>query len=252
MTILVNENELLFADRLAPLTTSMGFLQVDAQSAATEFTRWQREIQSVLGISVERRGLAGNLEELFRSVLPLRMADTTRELFVPTSSKWTAYFDNGYRGTDPSAIRHLAERLSCLTVWLVARPHTLRKSGARWEGRHGALLMAIYGPEPTEHLNLKREIRLQNDAGRWEFYLSGPPFPFEDVERYRARRKTDRFTFNMLKRYLGELGIRPFDENFYQVAAEDGASLVEHSGKLPATARDVSLDEARRLNGIED
>jgi len=248
----VNDSELLFGDRLAPITSSMGFLETEPQLAAGEFSRWQDEIKSALGISVERREVRGGLEEVLLSLLPLRMAGATRRLFVPTTGTWTAYLDNNYRGTDPAAIAYLAQRLTCRTIWIVAKPHTLRSSGTPRQGRQGALIIEVYGPERTEHLNLIREIRLQNDAGKWEFYIQGAPFPFEETKAYESRRKTDRFNFDMMKRYLRELGLRAFDSDFYQPTSGVGAFLVELSGKLPPAGRDVSLDEARRLNGIED
>ena len=251
MSTIVDEKELLFGDRLAPITSRMGFIEVGARFAADQFAQWQEEIKAGSGISVEQREVRGGLEEVLLALLPLRVVDFTRCLFVPTSGGWTAYLGNGYRGTDQGAVIYLARRLNSRTVWVVAKPHTLQRSGTPRRGRQGALVMEVYGPERTEHLNLIRQIRLQNDAGRWEFFLQGTPFPFEKTESYKSRRKTDRFTFDMMKHYLGELGLRPFDDNYYQPSGEGGI-LVELAGKLPPSARDVSLDEARRLNGIED
>ena len=62
---------------------------------------------------------------------------------------------------------------------------------------------------------------------------------------------TDRFTFEMLKDYLDHLGLQPFDEYYYLPEGKGNAILLDHTG----TANDVkhvSLEEARRMNGIED
>jgi hypothetical protein len=170
---------------------------------------------------------------------------------VPTESKWIAYFDNGYRGTDPAAVHYLARRCKCRTIYIVAEPHTLKPGKAQQIGRQGALIFEVYGPEKTDWLNRIREITLANDAGKWIFEESGKPFPFEETDRYKAKRKKDRFTFNLLKQYLEQLGLSPFETNFYLPSSNPSATLVELSGNLPPTSRDVSFEEARKLNFID-
>jgi len=144
--------------------------------------------------------------------------------------------------------------MTCRTIWSVATAsHALfRAPERRARAVVGHSIVEVDGPEKTENINLSSEIRLQNDAGRWEFFLQGTPFPFEETRSYKARRKTDRFTFDMMKRYLRELGLRPFDGDFYLPSSGDSATLVELSGNLPSSGRDVPLDEAQRLNGIDD
>jgi hypothetical protein len=252
MSTLIDNGELLMDDRLAPITTCMGFLEAQPKDAAREFAVWQAEVKSELGVSVETLEVRGAIEEVLLSLLPLRTAGATRRLFVPTTGNWTAYFDNGYRGTDPAAIAYMAQRLSCRTIWVVAKPHSLRSSGTPRKGRQGALIIEVYGPGRTENINLIRAIRLQNDAGNWEFNAHGAPLPFEETEKYSSRRKTDRFTFDMMTRYLAKLGLNPFDAEFYLPPSRGCAILVELSGNLPSSGRDVPLPEARKLNGIED
>src|SRR5687768_8390083 len=73
-------------------------------------------------------------------------------------------------------------------------------------------VVARYGPEPNPILNFVRTISAVNDGGRWVFEQTGEPFPFEDTSRFEARRKRDRFRFEILENYLAELGLRPFEE----------------------------------------
>jgi hypothetical protein len=113
--------------------------------------------------------------------------------------------------------------------------------------------MEVYGHEKTEWLNLIRKIRLEYDMGKWHFEQFGTPFPFEETERYQAKRKTERFDFQLLKKYLIELGgLLPFEEDFYLPAYDRSAILVQVDVKKLPQIRDVSLMEARRLNNIED
>jgi len=248
----IESSSLLLSERLAPITTSMGFLGTDLAFAAQEFETWHNEIGAQRNVCASGRQVSGSLGEVLRALLPLRISDSNRYLFIPTASKWTAYFDNGSRGTDPSAIGYLARRLKCRTIWIVANPHTLQKTGVPRRGRQGALLLELHGPEDTDWLNLVREIRLHNDAGRWEFTQHGTPLPFEDIAQYSAMRIRDRFPFDLFKHYLGEFGITPFDEGFYLPPGREHAILVELTGSLPKAAKNVSLKRARRLNGIED
>ncbi|MDY7228848.1 hypothetical protein [Hyalangium rubrum] len=160
---------------------------------------------------------------------------------MPTRSPWTAYIDNGWRGTDAaSAMSYMAEALGCRGLRVVAVPHTLSKN----QGRYGAVMFEMYGPHRTDWLNYVRTLHAANDGGRWVFDESGEPFPFEKVERYQARRARDRFTFDMLKEYLHHLGLSPFEEDFY---LPDGAPgwLVEKTGPVASTHQEYSLAQAR-------
>lgn len=48
-------------------------------------------------------------------------------------------------------------------------------------------------------------------GGRWSFSTFGEPFEFEDLDAYRRRRTSDRFTREMLAAYLTALGA-PIDD----------------------------------------
>jgi hypothetical protein len=75
------------------------------------------------------------------------------------------------------------------------------------------------------------------------FETRGDPLPFEQVERYKARLKKDRFTFDMLQDYSKALGLRPFDEDFYMPAGTQ-AILVERTGLT--NVETITLSEAQK------
>ncbi|XXF78223.1 hypothetical protein P2318_00255 [Myxococcaceae bacterium GXIMD 01537] len=133
----------------------------------------------------------------------------------------------------------MAQTLGCRGLRVVAVPHTLRKD----KGRYGAVILDVFSPLETgpEYL---RALEAVNDGGRWVFECSGEPFPFEQLERYKARRVRDRFTFDMLKQYLHHLGLAPFDEHFYLPPGEP-AWLVEKTGPLYPNHQDFSLAQVR-------
>ena len=94
-------------------------------------------------------------------------------------------------------------------------------------------MLEVYGPEQTHWLSVIRSISLVNDGGRWSFDQSGTPFLFEDLDRYAAKRVRDRFTFELLERHLHELGLSPFELDFYLPDGGGPAMLVELQGRLP-------------------
>jgi hypothetical protein len=55
----------------------------------------------------------------------------------------------------------------------------------------------------------------KNDA-HWEFHTSGEPLPEEDILRYRARRKRDRFDERGMMELLSKIGARPWEDSFYR------------------------------------
>jgi len=248
--MLIEPKDLLLEGRLTPITTSMGFFEGECTDVVRHFIDWQEEIKKSGSIikRIATRCVTGNLENILRSLLPLQKVGATKYLFIPAKHGWTAYFDNGYRGTDPTVIGHMPELMPNRSVWVVARRH---KEGLP-SLSPGALVMEVFGNEERESHNLIRSIRLTNNFGKWEFQQSGEPFPFEQTERYQAKRVTNRFDFSMLKDYLKEFRLSPFHMDFYLPVSSNKAVLVDIKEKgLSRGKLDVSLETARQLNGID-
>jgi hypothetical protein len=239
------EESLLFGDRLAPITSACGFLEGDVERCVSEFAGWQRDINAQYGQDVVRRPVSGDLEGMLRMLLPLTNAKEIRYLFVPTASQWTAYFSNGHDGSDAAPVSYMAGRLGARSVYIVATPHTFRRDGGQYRGRQGALILRVHSAEGVGKGESVRFVELFNDTGKWEFRQGGDPLPFEQPERYKATRKRDRFTFDMLAAYLDALGLSPFEESFY-LTGSDKAALVEITGNLPANNQAFTLEEIRR------
>jgi len=233
---------LLLDDRWAPVTSTMGFLELGAEQAAQAFATWEREVMTPRGITVEVLPVSGTLEQVLFSLLPLTSGERRRHLFIPTRSAWTAYVADQWTGTDAAGpMRSLARRLSIRCLRVVAVPHTLRGN----QGRYGAVMLDVFGPEqPGKLHNYVRALGASNDGGRWVFDQEGEPFPFEQVERYQARRVRDRFTFEMLKDYLRHLGLAPFEEDFYMPPGSC-AWLIQKTGPFGTLLQEYTLEEAR-------
>ncbi|MHC1783578.1 MAG: hypothetical protein AB9891_12635 [Anaerolineaceae bacterium] len=246
--------DLLLHDRYSPITTSIGFFEATCENSVRVFSSWQEKLKTEFNIIklINISLVKGDIEQCLRKILPFKSRTPNRFLFLPTQGRWTAYVDNLFHGTDPTVISYLPERLTSRSVWVVAQPQGKKPVEGYVQKRPGALIMEVYGHEQTQWLNVIRKIRLENESGKWKFEQFGNPFPFEQTERYNAKRKTDRFDFPMLKQYLWDLGgLRPFDEDFYLPPEKGSAILVEITTKGDSKDKEISLKEARHLNLIE-
>ena len=215
----------------SPTTDSFGFVEAHLEDAVEWFVGWQ---------APKPREIRGGLRDALEALLPLTDMGVTRELLVPTRGRWTAYFANFVLGSDPfGPMSYAAKSLGCRTLRVAAVLNTI--NGKR--GRYGATVLVLYGPDEVDFDNAVRRVEMVNDSGRWMFRTNGEPFPFEETERYSERRVRDRFTPEMLERYLAALGIHAFDESFYM--PDGSATLLENTKPWAATATGYSLEEVR-------
>jgi hypothetical protein len=128
----------------------------------------------------------------------------TRHLAVPHGA-WTLLLTNGPHGTDLGMLPSLAAReLGCTAI----RAACVADGAAL----HPARILEVFGPEGTPPLLAIRSIAASNDGGSWIFETTGKPLPFEDQEAYKARRRSDRLTPQLLLTYLSRLGVPVNDE----------------------------------------
>jgi len=237
---------LLLNNHLSPITSSYGFIEKETNELVDCYLDWQKEINEQIPLSkrTEYKAslLGGSLEQVLLKLLPLGVQGEYRFLFIPTRSKWTAYFANGFRGTDPSAIGYLAKRCNCRSIWIVATPFIMKKEESR--GFEGALILELFGPEDTGTISLNRirSIRLEKDIGIWSFTQDGAPLPFERLERYELRNKKDKFPLEVMNKYLLELGIDAFQEGYF---LPSGTKTCLVTAKTTYKIQHLSLDEAK-------
>src|SRR3954470_1069932 len=91
---------------LYPTTAAIGFVEASVDETARSIAAWWRGPSAISEIAGD------NLRSALSRLRPLD-AGHTRFMIVPTSGHWTAWFDNGPRGTDaPTFGTHLARTLS--------------------------------------------------------------------------------------------------------------------------------------------
>ena len=232
----------LLEERYAPITSSVGFLQVPLSEAAAALGEWRRSLYS----SVTSRPLACAFPEALNCLEPLTSGARPRELLVDHGS-WTAYFDNSLQGTDAiSAIGVLSRGLKCQGLAIEVVPHTIGLPGVL-KGRAGAVQFTLFGPIKTRFLNYVRTVSVVFDGSRWVFNANGTEQLFEQVESYVARRVRDRFTSEMLERYCQELGVNVFDAASYG----PDSMLIESEVTMPRNGVVMTLREAQKWLEID-
>jgi hypothetical protein len=142
-------------------------------------------------------------DSLAQAVADLAPSPTmTRNAVVPVDG-WTLILTNGPTGTDVGMVPSLAAReLGCRAVRAV--------SVGDDEGEFPARVMEVFGPDGSGPLLARRAIVSANDGGEWVFETTGEPFAFERMDQYTSRRKSRRFTPELLYEYLRRLDV-PID-----------------------------------------
>lgn len=217
-----------------PVTQDHGLVRADIESVA--YAR-QKAYRSA-GLQVSLEMLDAPLSDSLSALEPLSPAPT-KELYLATTFGWSAYFANGCRGSDPSLpMRQLAQALDKMA---------LRACATQSSAAYPAVILEVYdsGMAGADAYGVRRTIAAANDGGKRVFEQSGVPFPFEDVSRYDAPRKQDRFTRDMLATYLDCLGARSLSDDHFRFGKACRGILLcrPPHDHLPQ----YSLDEAKAL-----
>ncbi len=235
--------KILLSDRLAPVTSRIGYLRLPLHDAAEGLAAWRRRLHH----RAEARPVRGTLLELVAHLEPLTGGSRARELLLATGSPdWTAYLDCSLAGTDAdTAVGQLCLDLAGTGLTVTAVPHTVG-TGLEDPGRYGAVRLSLYGPLRTGFLNQVRTVSVAHDGSRWRFDAKGTPQDFETPDAYTARKVCDRFTTGMLDQYCAALGVRPFDDTFYG----PDAVLVTSDAPTAPDGKILRLPEAQAWFGI--
>lgn len=183
-------------------TENVGFFHLPAERYAAWLTGpspgWSATVT---------RGSSGR-DELLASLAPSRAL--SRYACVPMVDEWTLLLNNGPLGTDVGVLPSRAAK--------VLGVRAMRAHCTAGTAIYPARILEVFGPDGAPPLCYRRSIVAADDGGRWVFETSGRPFDFEEVERYGLRRKSDRFTADMLGRYLEALGVPVHSEPLWDRA----------------------------------
>ena len=234
----------LLDDNFAPLTYQAGFLETKLENAMEVFLKWQLEIGAPFGRYPHHESFIATLPQALARLEPLT-TPPTKVLLIETHSRWTAFFDNGLRASDPeSPVGHLCTIIPCKGVVIHCAPDRNQGRATQALRVYGIVSFRMFVPHQTEWLNQERAIIAMNDGGSWLFSADGVAQSFEELGSYAARRIVDRFTDDMLERYCKALDIAFFDEDFY---GKKGA-VINTVQKLAIESPVMSLEEVRFAN----
>ncbi|MDF2047030.1 MULTISPECIES: hypothetical protein [Microbacterium] len=205
----------LFGDTFYPATKSMGFIRSSPESLVHAYSEWFDRLGHTCRIQVHEAPL--------RTVMPLLeplTGDSTRIIVAATrSAEWSAIFDNLATGGDPVSDIAVLTKARRTDGVLVGYSPDERETPDGKLGRLGARVFRYTEYDPGSQRSIAPptwSIYLARQSGsKWLFEAKGEPLSFEDLNVYEQRRVKDRFTPEMLERYCRELGIDPFDEDFY-------------------------------------
>jgi hypothetical protein len=221
-------------ERWHPVTRDMGLINAPVSRVVSEMVAWH----SSLGTAYTRREIASSFADALEMLPPLSM-EKRRLLLVPTNSEWTALFQSGIAGSDPTPpMSVLSKRLDTLAMRVCCSP-----PGAKWH----SVIWEVYAPAElggSAPLGYRRTLAAANDGGRWVFEESGPRYPFEKPGQYQLPRKRDRFTRELLVEYLRQFGLAPLADAFYDVSATRPAVLLESQRRWHHLPPEFTLEEA--------
>ena len=203
--------KLLLGNEWAPITTRMGFINLPLDDSAHEWRVWAQGRPTEGGTGVGVTELNGTLPELFEKLLPLDWS--YRWLLLETSNpEWTAIVDNSRGGSNLHAALHMHFPDACgiTTVEVEDEPRNIKRfDDEPGRGRWGSRTFTVHDKE-----GLKRFLSLSNFEP-WKFNQNGEPYDFEETSKYEEPKTTDRFTHEMLVEYCRQLGLEPFEDDFY-------------------------------------
>jgi hypothetical protein len=191
--------------QFCPVTDGWGFFRTPLDEVAKAIMDWQLPPRPATTCRVFESNLAGAL----RRLEPMNFAPV---LLGDTQSSWTVVFDGAGSWPD-TIVSYLCHLHGWRGVLVDCVEDTFDNETGK--GRPGGVQLTTFGGPHADARSYERVVSATNQCSQWEFHTYGPVLPFEQPERYKARRIKDRFTQEMLEGYCLALGIRLYDEDFY-------------------------------------
>lgn len=197
--LLITLRHVLHLQQFGSFGVQFGLIKGSCEAVSQGFLDWQLTILRENGMRLTPTAIEGTIGDALHSLLPRTAPIATKYLFWPLNEEWTLYFDNGRLGTDVSPPCVLASRLHTDGIRISLADHAVDQNSEQVL-QYGATIFEYF-----ENATVRRSIFAANDGGKWVFGQTGPAFPFEDENSYRARLVRDRFPRTLLLHYLQEL-----------------------------------------------
>jgi hypothetical protein len=197
-----------------PYTGRIQFVEAGFDAVTNEFSAWMATpndpaVLALLGLprqttrpkhSMSRH--SGSLAALLSRLDPYWWPSKT--LFVETQFGWTAVFSNGHDSYEASVLSGRMGKRGVVTDYAA---DLVINGEVR---NYGNTLFEL-----IDRGESVRTVQASRQSGGWDAVLLGTPLPFEEVQKYQARVKRERFDLGMLNRYCAALGINRSDGRTY-------------------------------------
>lgn len=216
-------------NELYPLTSRMAFIKKDLSITVNEFIKWQEPLIAKNNNTLTKTIINDNLKNTILKLCPLTTIEKRKFLFIPTCSEWVAYFDNGHTGTDRTIPEVLGSNLNCEMIYMTIDTTTNENIFEYYKMIDGKF-------------DLRRSIAVIKE-GKWKFHEYGGLLPFEELDRYKTRIVKEKFTIELLEKYLKSYNIDVFNESFYDTIK--GSIIVNKIGPQYSNTKELTLIEAK-------
>lgn len=220
----------LFNSDLYPITSALAFIKEKPETIVNELISWQTPLIEKYKNSLNFDYIKKDFSNTLLSLCPLTTIEKRRYLVIPTKSEWTAFFDNGHTGTDRTAPTVLGSKLNTSVIY-VSTNKSLEENTFEY-----------YDIEGNKY-DMIRAVAVIKES-KWEFHQYGEAFNFEDREALKSKVIKNRFTNEMLSKYLNHFGIEVNSENFYNTL---NSILINKVGPKFEHTKELNLSQAQNF-----
>ena len=201
----------LFLFKYAPVTTEFSVISTTLDAVLDHWVGWQRGIwEQFNGWKVPLITVEGSFIDKLDALLPL---DSQARLLVETADGQLAVFCNFSQTNGSTDARYLATEFKLTETRVVLCKDG--KNGKIESGDSVQFCVTDYAAPVVDGWRPAGRYVAAHKESRWEWDEFGPPYPFEDLEAYKAKRIKDRLTPEMVEAYCNHLGIALFDPDYY-------------------------------------
>ena len=224
-----------FDNKYAPFTDCIGFIQCDVTLAAEKLMEWVTGWKNESFSSITCKSYSNQFSEVLELMQPFDCPE--KICLFECADGWTGYIENRDR-TETGRITIIARFISDTKESIAVQAWPKSNGNKTVNGWGGG------GMQYSQGANLIRNIFL-SDQDKWELDFYGEPLPFEEIETYKERFVKNKFTPQMLQRYLLHFGIDFFNDDFYMPTGSK-AYIIEMARDKYDHEECLTLSEMRR------
>ena len=228
-----------FDNKFAPFTDSVAFIKCSVAIALEKYLEWVNNRGNTIYSSITYKSYSNKFSEMIELMLPFNHPE--KVCIFECANGWTGYIENR-SVTETGRIRQIASRIDKEKESLIVKVWA-NSGGKKVNGWGGG------GFTVNKGVDLIRLLML-SDQDKWELDFYGEPLSFEETETYKERFVKNKFTPEMLKRYLLHFDIDFFNDDFYMPTGSK-AYIIEMARDKYNHEECLTLSEMRKTMKYE-